>query len=160
MHNGYPYWNCYHHPALIHEKCLLFLKLRLNSWPHFSFRSKIPNTIHLNKHHRLMFSRLPYYIMALHATCQNSSNFHGVDLINTLTNHMRRFRKDGLNDYFQHALSIQALCSTGHPVKWRFIEDLLNGQRQDGCFHKPCPGSCENERIGKNKNWDDIDLDR
>lgn len=123
------------------------LQLEILSLLTKSERSKIPNIIHLNEHHRLMFSRLPYYIMALHATCQNGSNYHGVDLINTLTNHMRRFRKDGLNDYFQHALSIQALCSTGHPVKWRFIEDLLSGQRQDGCFHKPCPGSCENERI-------------
>lgn len=95
-----------------------------------------------------MQRRLPAYVMALHATCHDVNDYHGIDLISLLSDNMRRFRRDALYDFYQHAQSVLAMCSTGHPVKWQYVEELLQGQRPDGCFHKPCVSACPNERIG------------
>lgn len=131
---------------------IAFYSNNFNTNQTFSFltsrRTLIPNAKHLTKHHRVTISRLPGYVMALHATCHDNTDFHGINLISLLADNMRQIRKDVLNDHYQQAQGILAMCSTGHRVRWQYVEDLLNRQRPDGCFHKPCSSVCTNERIG------------
>ncbi|PIK40966.1 hypothetical protein BSL78_22179 [Apostichopus japonicus] len=134
-------------PSLDMRLTIKELQLEILSVLSRSERTLIPNAKHLTKHHRVTISRLPSYVMALHATCHDNTDFHGINLISLLEDNMRQIRKDVLNDHYQQAQGILAMCSTGHRVRWQYVEDLLNRQRPDGCFHKPCSSVCTNERI-------------
>ncbi|PIK33287.1 hypothetical protein BSL78_29900 [Apostichopus japonicus] len=90
-------------PSLDMRLTIKELQLEILSVLSRSERTLIPNAKHLTKHHRVTISRLPGYVMALHATCHDNTDFHGINLISLLADNMRQIRKDVLNDHYQQA---------------------------------------------------------
>ncbi|XP_022110521.1 gastric intrinsic factor-like isoform X2 [Acanthaster planci] len=84
---------------------------------------------------KISVGRLALYMLALEATCHNTEDFYGNDLVEVLEHNMRRFPRKDFNNHFQYSLGVLALCQSGQgAVKLKHIRELLNGQREDGCY--------------------------
>nr|XP_054748846.1 uncharacterized protein CG3556-like [Lytechinus pictus] len=82
----------------------------------------------------MSLGKLGYYAMALHATCQNASNFYGHNIMKHLHQRVDNFNTSLTRNYFPYSLAVLALCSTGSDVPHSAIETLEGMQQEDGCF--------------------------
>ncbi|XP_072034904.1 uncharacterized protein CG3556-like isoform X2 [Amphiura filiformis] len=70
---------------------------------------------------------LPYYIMALKSTCQDPTDFFGVDFVELLQRHMDQFPMGDFNNHFEFGLGILALCVCDVDIKPEYIEEIIQG---------------------------------
>lgn len=90
------------------------------------------------RHSRLVqipVGRLALYILALEATCHDTTDFYGNDLVEILERNMKQFPSQDFSNYFQYSLGVLALCQSGtQAVKLKHIRQLIDGQEEDGCY--------------------------
>ncbi|XP_070571695.1 cobalamin binding intrinsic factor-like isoform X2 [Ptychodera flava] len=82
----------------------------------------------------LTAGRLAYPIMALHSTCRDVTDFHGHDLIDLINRKIMRYPEGDFNHFYQYGFAVLALCTTGSVVKQEYIDEIRNGQHEDGGF--------------------------
>ncbi|XP_070571990.1 cobalamin binding intrinsic factor-like [Ptychodera flava] len=78
--------------------------------------------------------QLAYYMLALHATCHNVTDFYGHNLTHLLEHGMKKLRIKDVNNYFAYSLGVLALCNTKSKIERIHIRVLHKGQEDDGGY--------------------------